>query len=121
MSDKAKQFLSFLKEELEDSLGSIQYLAQSYERKFKNEEITNYVYNENESFLAQEIAGLKRFLLFLNSISPDVQSPEDIVVLIGDVVKQKMKDFEDPEAVYHILNKKIEKTMRLLKSQNTVE
>jgi hypothetical protein len=119
MPNRTQQFLTLFKEELEDSLGNIQYLAQSYERKFKNGEITNYVYNENESFLAQEIAGLKRFLLFVDSVSPDIQSPEDIVLLIGDVVKQKMKDLEDPEAVYHIINKKIEKTMRFLKSQNT--
>jgi hypothetical protein len=116
--DRTKQFLTLFKEELEDSLGNIQYLAQSYERKFKNEEITNYVYNENEAFLAQEIAALRRFLLFLDSIYPDVKTPEDIVILIEDVIKQKTKALEDPEAVYHIICKKLEKTARFLKSQN---
>jgi hypothetical protein len=117
MPDQAQQFLSLFKEETEESLGNIQYLAQSYERKFKREEITNYVYNENEAFLAQEIAGLRRFSAFLDSLSPDNKTPEDIALLIENMVKQKMKDYEDPEAVYRIINKKLEKIMRLLKAQ----
>jgi hypothetical protein len=117
MSDQISLFLTMLKEEIEESLDNIQYLADSYERKFKNGEITNYVYNENEAFLAQEIAGLRRFLAFIASISPDVKTPEDIVILIGDVIKKKTKDYEDPEAVYRIVNKKLEKTLRYLNLQ----
>jgi hypothetical protein len=115
MSDQIGLFLKILREEIEESLDNIQYLAGSYERKFKNGEITNYVYSENESFLAQEIAGLRRFLAFIASISPDVKTPEDIAILIGDVIKKKMKDYEDPEAVYRIINKKLEKSLRYLK------
>ncbi|MDR0585730.1 MAG: hypothetical protein LBG26_00660 [Treponema sp.] len=115
MSDQIGLFLKMLREEIEESLDNIQYLADSYERKFKNGEVSNYVYNENEVFLAQEIAGLRRFLAFVASISSDVKTPEDIVILIGDVIKKKIKDYEDPEAVYRIINKKLEKTLRYLK------
>ncbi|MDR0402662.1 MAG: hypothetical protein LBH35_03630 [Treponema sp.] len=117
MSDKIGLFLAMLREEIEESLDGVRYLADSYERKFKNGEITNYVYSENEAFLAQETAGLRRFLAFIASISPDVKTPEDIVILIGDVIKKKMKDYEDPEAVYRIVNKKLEKTLRYLEIQ----
>jgi hypothetical protein len=117
MSDQVSLFLTMLKEEIEESLDNIQYLVDSYERKFKNEEITNYVYSENEAFLAQEMTGLRRFLAFIASISPDVKTPEDIAILIGDVIKKKMKDYEDPEAVYRIVNKKLEKTLRYLNLQ----
>jgi hypothetical protein len=103
------------REEIEESLDNIQYLIDSYERKFKNGEISNYVYSENESFLAQEMVGLRRFLAFIASISPDLKTPEDIAILIGDVIKKKMEDYEDPEAVYRIVNKKLEKTLRYLK------
>jgi hypothetical protein len=119
MSSQISLFLTMLQEEIEESLDGIQYLVDSYERKFKNEEITNYVYNENEAFLAQEMAGLRRFLAFIASISPDVKTPEDIAILIGDVIKKKMKDYEDPEAVYRIVNKKLEKTLRYLKLQES--
>jgi hypothetical protein len=115
MSNQVDLFLTMLREEIEESLNNIQYLVDSYERKFKNGEVSNYVYNENEVFLAQEIVGLRRFLAFIASISPDVKTPEDIVILIGDVIKKKIKDYEDPEAVYLIMNKKLEKTLRYLK------
>ncbi|MDR2143925.1 MAG: hypothetical protein LBP29_06115 [Treponema sp.] len=115
MSGRIKAFLTMFREEIEESLDNIQYLIDSYERKFKNGEISNYVYSENESFLAQEMVGLRRFLAFIASISPDLKTPEDIAILIGDVIKKKMEDYEDPEAVYRIVNKKLEKTLRYLK------
>jgi hypothetical protein len=117
MSDQTDRFLKMFREEIEESLDNIQYLADSYERKFKNGEITNYVYNENEAFLAQEIAGLRRFLAFIASVAQGslaVKTPEDIAIMIGDVIKKKAKDYEDPEAVYHIVSKKLEKTLRYL-------
>jgi hypothetical protein len=120
MSDQVSLFLTMLKEEMEESLDNVRYLADSYERRFRNGEITNYVYNENEAFLAQEIAGLRRFLAFIASISADVKTPEDNAILIGDVIKKKMKDYEDPEAVYRIVNKKLEKTLRYLKLQKSL-
>ena len=117
MPSEAELFLSMFREEIKDSLSGVQYLANSVERKFKNEEITNYVYNENNTFLAQEIVGLRRFLAFLDSISPDVKTTEDIALLIGNVVKQRTKDYEDPGAVYEIVNKKMAKTLKYLKLQ----
>ncbi|MDR1507536.1 MAG: hypothetical protein LBI67_10595 [Treponema sp.] len=117
MSNRVRLFLTMLREEIGESLDNIQYLADSYERKLKNGDVTNYVYNENESFLAQETAGLRRFLAFMDSISPDVKEPEDIAILIGNVIKKKAEDYEDPEAIYLIINKKLEKVLRYLRLQ----
>ncbi|MDR1929133.1 MAG: hypothetical protein LBQ44_00750 [Treponema sp.] len=115
--DRTKRFLALLKEEIEDNLGSIQYLVQSYDRKFKGGEITNYVYSENGAFLAQETAGLKKFLCFLDSISPEGKTAEDVVLLVKEAVKQKSREYEDPEAVYGIINRKLEKSLRFFTGQ----
>jgi hypothetical protein len=58
--------------------------------------------------------------VFIDSISPDLKTPEDIAILIGDVIKKKIKDYEDPEAVYVIINKKLEKTLKYLKLQQNL-
>jgi hypothetical protein len=105
------------REEIEESIGNIKYLKDSYERKFKKEEITSYVYNENDAFLSQEITGLKRFLHFLGTVSPDTGVVEDIVSLIENMVQQRLKGREDPEAVYLIVKKKLEKTLKYIKIQ----
>jgi hypothetical protein len=118
LTSQTEQFLSMFRDEIEESIGSIHYLKDSYERKFKNGEITSYVYNENDSFLSQELAGLGRFLSFLKTVSPDVKTPGDIALLIENVVQQKLKGYEDPEAVYLIVHKKLEKTLKYLKLQS---
>jgi hypothetical protein len=105
-------------EEFEESIGNIQYLKDSYERKFKNEEITNYVYNENEAFLSREIIGLKSLLSLIQTFSPEDKTPEELAEAVKNVVQQRLKGYEDPEAVYLIVNKKLEKILRYLKLQS---
>jgi hypothetical protein len=118
VSGQTELFLSMYREEIEESIGNIQYLKDSYERKFRNEEVSNYVYNENEAFLSQEITGLKSFLSLIKTFSPEGKSPEELAKAIQDVVQQRLKSYEDPEAVYLIVNKKLEKTLKYLKLQS---
>jgi len=118
MSSQTELFLSMYKEEIEESIENIRYLKESYERKFKNEEITNYVYSENEAFLSQEITGLKGFLSLIQTFSPENKTPEELAISIQDVVQQRLKGYEDPEAVYLIVNKKLERALKYLKLQD---
>jgi hypothetical protein len=108
------------KEEIEESIGYIQYLKGSCEQRFNNAEITPYVYNENNSFLSQEIAGLKRFLADVNATSGSAKTPEELVSSIRNTVRQRLKGYEDPEAVYLIIDKKLEKILKYLKIQHDV-
>ncbi|MDR3201448.1 MAG: hypothetical protein LBT68_08300 [Spirochaetales bacterium] len=112
MSSPAELFKAMFKEEIEESLGSVKYLADKYVHKLKNGEITNYVYNANEVFLAQEVSGLGRFISFIDSIDLDGKTPEDLATMIRNMVQKKMKEYEDPEALYGIVNRKLEKTLK---------
>ena len=118
MPTQSELFLSMFKEEIEESIGNIQYLKGSCERKFNNEEITPYVYNENSSFLSQEIAGLKRFLNDINAISDSAKTPDELAASIRNTVRQRLKVYEDPDAVYLIIDKKLEKILKYLKIQH---
>jgi len=115
MANQTEQFIAMIKEEIAESLSSIEYLADKYENKFKNDEITNYVHNANEVFFTREIAGLNKFIAYVDSIDPAGKTPEDIATLIRNVIKQKEKEYEDPEALYEIVNRKLEKTLRYVK------
>jgi hypothetical protein len=93
--------------EIESGLEGIQYLAESCEKKFKGGEITNYVYNENEAFLARETAGLKRLLAYIDGFPAGEKTVAEIALAIEDMVKKRAEEYEDPEAVYQLVHRKI--------------
>jgi hypothetical protein len=112
MADRAGLFLTMFRAEIEDSLEGVRYLAEAYENKFKRGEITSYVYSENEAFLAQEIAGLKRFLAFVDTLSPaGCRTVEGIVEAVKGAINKREEGYEDPEAVYKIIFRKIQKIL----------
>ncbi|MDR2071733.1 MAG: hypothetical protein LBP81_10005 [Treponema sp.] len=101
--------------EIENSLEDIRVLVELYEKRFRGEEITSYVYNENEVFLAQEIGGLKGLLVFLDSLDPaKFSKAEDIADEIDTMIKKRVEDYEDPEAIYAIVSRKIKKILTYL-------
>jgi hypothetical protein len=100
MSSRVDFFLTMFRAELENSLEGLEYLASSYEKKFRRNEITNYVYKENESFLALEISELKKILAFSGTIRAEVcKTAEEMAALMEGFLKQRLEEFDDPEAV----------------------
>jgi hypothetical protein len=101
--------------EIENSLEDAGALVELYKKRFKSEEITSYVYNENEVFLAQETAGLKGLLAFLDSLdSVKFSKAEDVANEIDSMIKRKVEDYEDPEVIYAIVSRKIKKILTYL-------
>jgi hypothetical protein len=112
MACRVKFFLTMFRGELENSLDDARYLAEFYEKKLKGSEITNYVYNENEAFLAQEIRGLKGFIEYIDTLSPgEHDTVEDIVSKIDDMIKRRIREYADPGAVYDIVTRKIRRIL----------
>jgi hypothetical protein len=54
-----KLFIVMVRAELEDSIEGLEELSAICKRRLGSGEITNYVYNENEVLLHQEISGLR--------------------------------------------------------------
>jgi hypothetical protein len=101
--------------EIENSIEDVTALADLYEKRFKSDEITNYVYNENEAFLAKEIAGLRSLLTYLETVSPEKFSGAEVLALeIDNMIKRKTEVYEDPGAVYGIVSRKIKKILTYL-------
>jgi hypothetical protein len=115
MVSRAELFIIMFRAEIENSLEDARVLIELYERRFKSEEITNYVYNENEAFLARETSGLKGLLALLDSFDPaKFSKAEDIALEIDSMIKRRVKDYEDPEAIYAIVSRKIKKILAYL-------
>jgi hypothetical protein len=109
---RRKFFLAMLQAELQDSLEDIEYLGATYENRYRSNEITNYVYNENEAFLHHEAAGLKNLISLVDSFNPDdYQDLTEFAQAMDVFFKKKVDEFDDPQAVYGIIKRKINKVL----------
>jgi hypothetical protein len=119
MAGKTELFIFMFRAEIENSLEDAKALISLWDKRFKSDEVTNYVYSENEVFLAQEVMGLKGLLDHLNTLDPaNFMKADDIAFEIDDMIKRKVDDFEDPEVIYMIVNRKIKKILSYLNMQD---
>jgi len=113
MPERKKLFLKILKAELEDCLEDVEDLTNLYERRLKKDEITNYVYQENEALLAREIAGLKNILLSIDDLTLEgYDSVDAFASSVDAMIQREVLEFEDPEAVYGIAKRKLLKVLK---------
>lgn len=113
MPERRKLFLKILKAELEDCLEDVEDLSILYERRRSKDEITDYVYKENEALLSREISGLRNILLTFDDLVDDgYDSLEDFAAAIDSRIQREVLEFEDPEAVYGIAKRKLLKVLK---------
>ncbi len=115
MPERKQLFLKVLKAELEDCLEDVEDLANLYERRHSVEEVTNYVYHENEALLARELSGLRNVLSSIDTVVLDeFEDVEALASAVDAMVQKKVLEFEDPEAVYGIVKRKLLKVLRYI-------
>jgi hypothetical protein len=104
-----------LRAEVEDSIEGLETLSRTLRERLNKEEITNYVYSENEGLISQEIFGLKTLLPVFGEINkdgyPDVQS---LAGAVGELLKKKTEELEDGRGVLEIITRKIRKVLKYI-------
>ncbi len=119
MPERKKLFLKVLKAELEDCLEDVEDLANLYERRRKSDEISNYVFQENEGLLAQELNGLKNVLSSIDDVDLEsYASLNDLAAAVDAIIQRKVLDFKDPEAVYSIAKRKLLKVLKYVSERS---
>lgn len=117
MTNRGDLFLAMFRAEAEDSLVDARSLWAAGEKRHLNDEITNYVHNENRAYLTQLISSLQGVLKYLDTVPADRErNVEDIAAEIENMVRREVF-FEDPEAVAVILGRKIKKILTYMKMQ----
>ncbi|MEW6564541.1 MAG: hypothetical protein AB1404_03470 [Spirochaetota bacterium] len=113
MPERKRLFMKILKAELEDCLEDVEDLENLYERRLLKNDVTNYVYNENEALLKRELNGIRKALDSLEFINIDTYENVDALAAAVDaVIQKKVQEYEDPEAVYQIAKRKLLKVLR---------
>jgi hypothetical protein len=113
MPGQQKLFLTMFQAEMEDSYGDVLYLSGVNENRFKANEITNYVYNENKAFLDREASGLKKLIAYIGSINnvEEYGNVEELALAVDTLLKKRTEEQDNPEAVYGIISRKIKKVL----------
>jgi len=113
MPERKRLFLKILKAEIEDCLEDVEDLEKLYERRFRGSEVTSYVYNENEALLSREFAGLSQVLSSIELVDLDrYASVEDLAASVDEMIQKKVLEYENPQAVYGIVKRKLLKVLR---------
>jgi ERCC4-type nuclease len=104
-----------LRAEVEDSIEGLEALSRTLHERLKKEEITNYVFNENEGLISQEIFGLKTLLPVFDGVDkdeyPDVRS---LAGALEEMLKKKTEELEEGRGVSEIVTRKIRKVLNYI-------
>jgi hypothetical protein len=112
MPDGRKLFFTLFLAEMQDSLEDIEYLAGIYGNRFRNGEITTYVYNENKAFLKHEASGLKGLIAFIESVKPgDYKDVRELAQGMEYMLKKKAEESDNPAVIDQIVSRKIKKVL----------
>ena len=113
-----KLFVTLLRAELEDAVEGLQELSVTLEKRLKNGEITNYVFNENEALLKNEISGLKKLLPFIDVF--DISGYSEIDTLaeaLVNMLQMKIEAVDDLGAIREIIRRKQKKILKYFVEQ----
>lgn len=115
---KRKLYVSLLRAEIVDTIDGLRELSVTLERRLNGGEITNYVFNENDALLKNEISGLQKLLPQIDSFDaaayPDVNT---LAQTLGNMLQSKIETLDDPRAVQEIIRRKQKKIMKYLNEQ----
>lgn len=110
MGNAVRHFLRLLKAELEDLVDDINLLEERYRERFAGEEITPYVFQENEALLMRELDSVVKFSRIVDAIDPGLyKGTADLEKGLAEHARQLVGRYEDPEAVFVFIKRKIDK------------
>jgi hypothetical protein len=119
MDQQARHFARLFMVELEDLVEDIKLIIDRTEKRFESGEITPYVRMENEAFLQREVDAIEKFKGIVDGIDLSFyKGISDIEAAFLEKSRDFVARLEDPEAVYVLLKRKLEKVRNFLSHGN---
>jgi len=118
---EARRFLRLFRVELDDLSEDVQQRLEATERRFERGEITQYVRLANEALYKRELDALEKFAGIVDGIDPSIYNGiADIEAVLLARSRDYVSRLEDPEAVYVLLKRKIDKVKAFISSDDIV-
>ena len=112
MIQQKTAFLRILKVEMDDLEKDIELLIQEYTQKHDNDQMTNYVFNENLALLQRELFGLKGFREEIAAMEPgEEKSLEELREHLDNRLKERVLEKGLPNAILLLMERKIGKVV----------
>lgn len=119
MNQIARHFARLFMVELEDLTEDIKLLIDRTERRFESGEITSYVRLENEAFFKREVDAIEKFMGLVDGIDLSFyKGTSEIEAALLEKSRDYVSRLEDPEAVYVLLQRKLEKVRKFISPGN---
>ena len=119
MVSDARHFIKLLRVELEDLIEDMKLCIGRNDTRFEKDEITPYVHMENDALLKREVDAFAKFIGIIDGIDPSFY--KDTTEVEADFLA-KSRDYvarmEDPEAVFVLLQRKLNKVYTFISSGN---
>ena len=110
MEANARHFLRLFRVELEDLIEDVRQLMERTETRYQRKEITDYVHLANIAFLQRELDSIVKFSGIVDGIDPSIyKGISEIESYLLATSRDFVSRLEDPEAVYILLKRKLEK------------
>lgn len=115
MLKKREAFLKILCIELEDLDDDIQVLITECEKKYCNEEISNYVFLENLALLRNELFGVESFIDDVKSTTPtDFETIDNLIQGLMEKLESRIQEKGIAHSIVSFIDRKMNKVKRYI-------
>jgi len=119
MGDAREKFLKILKAELEDLRADIRLVERRAVERLAHDEITEYVYKENDALFHLEDKAICDLIFVIDGIDLILyKNIEELARDLDDRVRNLVREHEDPEAVYRFFQRKLLKVRKYVESED---
>jgi len=121
MPSSKNHFTRLMQVEILDLIEDIEAVAENHRQCFEADTISQYVYRENNALLDKEIDSLQKFSKLITGL--DISLYPDTASLADDLLsraQEAVRKNEDPEVVFVIIKRKIEKVLEYLSVGKTM-
>ncbi len=114
MENKIRKYLKILKIELEDLIDDLEFSENVMAKRFKEHEITEYVFLENIGLLKKEILGIEKIQRMINDSKENIHSIEELKTVVENYLHNEIKSAGLPNVVFLLVNRKLDKVSKYM-------
>ncbi len=117
MASQVRLFLKLLHAELEDLAEDIGLIDQLGLKRFQENQISSYVYKENDALLRRELDSIANLSKIVDAIDATLyKNVDELEAELLKRLREQVARFEEPEAIAVFLKRKIDKIHAYLTS-----
>jgi hypothetical protein len=117
VADLRIKFIKILRAELEDLIEDLGVAERKHAARFAHHEVTDYVFRQNEGLFRMEGDALRHILRDLAEFDPTRHEDlNQVVAAVDTLVRDLVKDHEEPGAMVGFVDRKLRKVRRYVES-----